>query len=209
MLIVAGCIEGFVARSTIPYWVQLTVAAITGIGLIAYFGWAGRGDLPKRHSDRDVVEFLGLTDDTKPQLSPAELASRYSHILDTAIAQTRAMPDDQLASAAGGRPEHVPALRGARTLVEAREIVRQIDAPAPVSLGDGARPAIERFLELRAGAGEPLDEAAARTTLRELKAVGGDLKAVRLVLTGRERGPELAAVIAALPRDELLRRASL
>ena len=43
--------------------------------------------------------------------------------------------------------------------------------------------------------------------MRELKAVGGDLKAVRLALTGSERGPELAAVIAALPRDELLRRA--
>jgi hypothetical protein len=42
--------------------------------------------------------------------------------------------------------------------------------------------------------------------VRELKAVGGDLKAVRLALTGHERGPELAAVIAALPRDELLSR---
>ena len=45
-----------------------------------------------------------------------------------------------------------------------------------------------------------------RAIVRELKAVGGDLKAVRLALTGRERGPELAAVIAALPRDELLSR---
>jgi hypothetical protein len=45
--------------------------------------------------------------------------------------------------------------------------------------------------------------------VRELKAVGGDLKSVRLALTGRERGPELRAVIAALSRDELLRRASL
>ena len=43
----------------------------------------------------------------------------------------------------------------------------------------------------------------------ELKAVGGDLKAVRLALTGRERGPELAAVISALPREELLRRTSV
>jgi hypothetical protein len=42
--------------------------------------------------------------------------------------------------------------------------------------------------------------------VRELKAVGGDLKAVRLALTGHERGPELAAVIGALPRDELLSR---
>ena len=42
--------------------------------------------------------------------------------------------------------------------------------------------------------------------MRELKAVGGDLKALRLALTGKERGPELWAVIAALPREEALRR---
>jgi len=49
----------------------------------------------------------------------------------------------------------------------------------------------------------------ARVVVRELKAVGGNLKALRLALTGHERGPELAAVIAALPPDELLRRARL
>ena len=42
--------------------------------------------------------------------------------------------------------------------------------------------------------------------LSKLKAVGGDLKALRLALTGRERGPELWAILAALPRDEMLRR---
>ena len=42
--------------------------------------------------------------------------------------------------------------------------------------------------------------------LRELKAVGGDLRALRLALTGRERGPELWTVIAALPKEETLRR---
>ena len=42
--------------------------------------------------------------------------------------------------------------------------------------------------------------------VRELKAVGGDLKALRLALTGAERGPELWTVIAALPEDEALRR---
>ena len=42
--------------------------------------------------------------------------------------------------------------------------------------------------------------------MRELKAVGGDLQALRRALTGRERGPELWAVVAALPRDETLRR---
>jgi hypothetical protein len=43
--------------------------------------------------------------------------------------------------------------------------------------------------------------------VRELKAVGGDLHALRLALTGRDRGPELWTVVAALPRDEALRRA--
>ena len=42
--------------------------------------------------------------------------------------------------------------------------------------------------------------------LREVKAVGGDLKAIRLALTGRDRGPELWTVVAALPREEALRR---
>ena len=42
--------------------------------------------------------------------------------------------------------------------------------------------------------------------MRELKAVGGNLRAVRRALTGRDSGPELWAVLAALPRDETLRR---
>ena len=45
-----------------------------------------------------------------------------------------------------------------------------------------------------------------RELVRELKAVGGDLRTVRLALTGAEHGPELWAVIAALPREEALRR---
>jgi acetyl esterase/lipase len=52
-------------------------------------------------------------------------------------------------------------------------------------------------------------DAEPKAIVRELKAVGGNLKALRLALTGHERGPELAAVIAALPRDELLRRTAL
>ena len=42
--------------------------------------------------------------------------------------------------------------------------------------------------------------------MRELKAVGGNLKFLRLALTGAERGPELWTVVAAVPRDEALRR---
>ena len=68
------------------------------------------------------------------------------------------------------------------------------------------RPTLERFRELRAGANASLDAAAAKSILRELKAVGGDLRAVRRALTRRERGPALWIVVAALPRDETLRR---
>src|SRR6266540_1048829 len=48
--------------------------------------------------------------------------------------------------------------------------------------------------------------AAPRELVRELKAVGGDLRALRRALTGRDRGPELWTVVAALPREETLRR---
>ena len=72
--------------------------------------------------------------------------------------------------------------------------------PEPVSLGEDARPTLERFRELRSnGAG-------AKEIVRELKAVGGNLKALRLALTGRERGPELWAIVAALSPEEALRR---
>ena len=92
------------------------------------------------------------------------------------------------------------ALRGARDLNEARAMALAILEPQPVTLPAEARPTLERFSELRA---DGLD---GKEIIRELKAVGGDLKALRLALTGAERGPELWAVIAALPRDEALRR---
>ena len=47
----------------------------------------------------------------------------------------------------------------------------------------------------------------ARALVRELKAVGGDLRTLRLALTGAAKGPELAAVLAAVPREEALARA--
>jgi glutamyl-tRNA synthetase len=111
-----------------------------------------------------------------------------------------ALPDEELAERVGAPVELIPALRGARDLNEAREYTRLVLEPEPVSLGEDARPTLDRFRELRAnGAG-------AKEIVRELKAVGGDLRALRLALTGRERGPELWAVIAALSRDEALRR---
>ncbi len=125
-----------------------------------------------------------------------------------AIDAIATMGDAELADAAGGPVSIAPALRGARTLVEARTIAQQIIDPITVSLGDDARPTLERFVALRGPVGDDLDDAEAKAIVRELKAVGGNLKMLRLALTGAERGPELWAVVSAIPRDEALRRAA-
>ncbi|HYM63730.1 MAG TPA: hypothetical protein VES61_03530, partial [Gaiellaceae bacterium] len=102
-----------------------------------------------------------------------------------------------------------PALRGSRTLVEARSTARSLErAPEPSQANEDERLTLERFLELRGGVPEELDSDQAKAILRELKAVGGDLRTLRRVLTGAERGPELWTVLAALSRDEALRRAA-
>jgi len=124
-----------------------------------------------------------------------------------AIETIAEMPDDELAEAAGAPVELVPVLRGARDLKEARELALQVQEPESVHLPEEARPTLERFKELRERASNGLDHDSARELVRELKAVGGDLKTLRLALTGRDRGPELAALLEALPKDEALRRA--
>jgi hypothetical protein len=53
---------------------------------------------------KDVVEFLGLDDDTAPKLTPAELATRYDRILETAIRLAGQMPDDRLENQLPNRP---------------------------------------------------------------------------------------------------------
>ncbi len=112
------------------------------------------------------------------------------------------MSDEELAGAAGVPLELVPALRGARDLVEARDFAGQILEPAA---GDAARGGAADARALPR-ARRAATARRARTIVRELKAVGGDLKALRLALTGARAGPELWAVIHALPRDEALRR---
>jgi glutamyl-tRNA synthetase len=146
---------------------------------------------------------------------PAEAVRRYLEELGTpkhdvhydlarirrlAIEAIADLPDAELAERVGAPVELVPALRGARDLVEAREFARLVLEPEAVKLAEEARPTLERFKELSANGADP------RELVRELKAVGGDLKALRLALTGRERGPELWTVIAALPQEEALRR---
>jgi hypothetical protein len=87
-------------------------------------------------------------------------------------------------------------MRGARDLNEAREFARQVAEPEPVVVDDVET--LERF--------EELGDLPPRELVRELKAAGGNLKALRLALTGREKGPELRAILEALPREEALAR---
>jgi len=79
-------------------------------------------------------------------------------------------------------------------------------ASSPAGSPPDERPTLERFRELRERANTTLSPSAAKEIVRELKAVGGNLRAVRRVLSGRDSGPELWSVIAALPREETLRR---
>ena len=111
-----------------------------------------------------------------------------------------ALSDEELAARVGVPASVAPVLRGARDLAEARDYAALVLEPVEAEVDSPET--LARFRELVEAGLEP------KELIRELKAVGGDLKAVRLALTGRERGPELAAVIAALPQDELLSRLS-
>ena len=53
---------------------------------------------------KDVVDFLGLKDDTAPTLSPDQLKKRYSHVLETAIRLVKSMPDEHLENELPDRP---------------------------------------------------------------------------------------------------------
>jgi glutamyl/glutaminyl-tRNA synthetase len=148
---------------------------------------------------------------------PAEAARRYleelglprhdvhydlPRIRRLAVEAIGALSDAELAARVDAPIEVVPALRGARDLNEAREYARAILAPPP-PVRSRATETLERFRELLERTNGSAD---ARALVRELRAVGGDLKALRVALTGTDRGPELWTVIAALPREEALRR---
>src|SRR5262249_12161469 len=162
--------------------------------------------LSKRHGAASLA-------DLREQGLPAEAVRAYleelglpRHDVHLDLARVRrlstealaALSDDELAARVGVPVSVAPVLRGARDFAEARAYAEQVLEPAEMDVDSPET--LERFRELVEAGLEP------RAIVRELKAVGGNLKAVRLALTGRERGPELAAVIAALPKDELLRR---
>ncbi len=119
-----------------------------------------------------------------------------------AIEAIGSLLDEELAARVGAPVEVVPALRGARDLNEARDYATAI-LEAPAAASSDSRETLERFRELLERGNGSADP---KELVRELKAVGGDLRALRLALTGRDRGPELWAVVAALPREEALRR---
>jgi tRNA synthetase class I (E and Q) len=119
-----------------------------------------------------------------------------------AIEAIGTLSDRELAERVGAPLELVPALRGARDLNEAREYAASIlEEPERVSVESPET--LERFRELLERGNGSADP---KELVRELKAVGGDLRTLRRALTGRDRGPELWAVVAALPPEEALRR---
>jgi len=120
------------------------------------------------------------------------------------------LDDEELAARAGVPVEAAPLLRGAHDLVEARTLAANVlESPSPALMASASPETLVRFVELRAPLPEVLDKERAKEVLRELKAVGGNLRELRRALTGSDHGPELWAVLRALPRDEAIRRTHL
>ena len=94
-----------------------------------------------------------------------------------------------------------PALRGVHTLAEAGELVAAV-------VRTPERHSLPSLATVRGRYPDRLTEQQARELVDELRRAGVPLKEARIALTGRERGPELWAVLAALPRDEAIRRAA-
>jgi glutamyl-tRNA synthetase len=162
-----------------------TVASLrdAGIPSEAVRAYLEELELPKHDVHYDLERIRRLSIDVIGRMTEEELAERLKIPLEV-----------------------VPAVRGARDFAEAREYAELILTP-PEPAKITAVQTLERFRELRERATNGgLDPDTARSLVREVKAVGGDLRALRVALTGRERGPELWAVVAALDRDETLRR---
>jgi hypothetical protein len=139
--------------------------------------------VPKHDVHLDLDRIRSLSVDVLAEIGDAELADRVGLPVETA-----------------------PLMRGAHDLVEAKALALSVLEP-PAGSPPQSPETLARFVELRSLLGAALDKDDAKALLRELKAVGGNLKSLRLALTGAERGPELWAVLRALPRDEALRRA--
>jgi glutamyl-tRNA synthetase len=174
-----------------------------------------------------VVNYLGLIGSSGPGdvLAMDDLIARFDEsrlargTLQLDMARLRALstrhlaalPEEELVTRVldrcpPGTPAEVvralaPALRGVHNLAEAVELVECVlVTPDPEPLPELAR--------IRAAFPERLDEQQARALVDELRRAQVPLRRARRALTGRDRGPELWAVFAALPRDEAIRRAA-
>ena len=172
--------------------------------------------LSKRHGHSSVAE---LRDEGFPaaavrayldelNLPEHDVHLDLARLRRLAIDAIAAMADEELAAAAGAPRTAVPVLRGARTLVEARKYGQLVAEAPQAEVPAEAEPTLERFVELRAPAPDRLTSDEARAIVRELKAIGADLRSLRVALTGVTEGPELAAVLAALSREDALARAA-
>lgn len=169
--------------------------------------------LSKRHGAASLA-------DLREQGIPPEAVRRYleelglprgdvhfdeSRLRRLAIEAIGVLSDEELAGRAGAPASAAPALRGSRTLAEARELAAALATP-PATPPTSSPETLRRFRELREAANGALDELKARALIAELRDGGADLRALRLALTGAERGPELWTIVLALPREEALRR---
>jgi glutamyl-tRNA synthetase len=160
----------------------------------------------------DVLDRDQLIARFDPERLPrGEVELEASRLRSLSTAHLSRLPAQQLVarvlpfSPASATPEQVlalaPALRGVHTLLEAGDLVAcVIEAPMP-------RP-LPELASIRGRYPDQLSEQQARELVDDLRRAGVPLKEARMALTGRERGPELWAVLAALPRDEAMRRAA-
>ena len=214
---ISHVIRGNDHRPNLPVQTRIASALGAHLPVVIHHGLILGEDgkkLSKRHGHSSIAD---LRDEGFPAaavrayldelgLPEHDVRLDLSRLRRLAVDAIAAMPADELSSAAEAPIDVVPALRGARSLVEARAYAQQVAAPAAVALGSDVAPTLDRFDELRSPASERLSVDEARALLRELKAVGGDLRALRLALTGAAKGPELAAVLAAVSRDDALSR---
>ena len=174
-----------------------------------------------------VVNYLGLIGSGGPGdvLDRSQLAARFdeqrlavgtlrldpSRVRSLSTAWLRRLPagdlaDRVLAFSPDGTPRDAvvalePALRGVHDLAEAGELVAAV-------VRTPERRSLPELAAVRSRYPERLSEAEARALVDELRSAGVPLREARLALTGAPRGPELWAVLAALPRDEAVRRAA-
>lgn len=175
-------------------------AIISYLGLL---GGLGSGSVAT------VAELAERFDPQRIPRGTVAFDERRLRSLSTAVLRTldedeliaRTLPFCPPGAAAGQVAVLAPALRGVHSLREAGDLVASVvEPPEPHPVAGLA--------EVRGRFPEQLDEDEARELVAELRRQGVALREVRMALTGREHGPELWAVLAALPRDEAMRRAA-